>query len=306
MPSFLTRITQFMKKYGLTYAQAGALLGVSGKYVGMLARGEKEIDDNSTLSKLLGTYEEDGPPGYQESLSASEEVTVSNDARFTLLSARQKLGLSARDVSRLTGGKLTASKIQAIEEGMQGASETQIEELAKALKIDKKILMSGSESAIIQDVMRATFGTKVPKNIVLPPGITKAKYTPAIGKTAAGDLEDFSDAYEQEGLLTFNVTDPLAITIEVDGDSMEPKYSEGDFVTVYPGKSPRNEKLVVACLRPEFGGYKLFKIYSLSEDGKTVTLSSYNKDLYPPRQYPAEKFQWIYPVASVARLFSVT
>lgn len=39
----------------------GAKLGVTDKYVGMLERGDKQVDEDSTIARLLALYESESP-----------------------------------------------------------------------------------------------------------------------------------------------------------------------------------------------------------------------------------------------------
>ena len=57
----------------------GELLGISGKYVGMIERGEKDVDFESSLGKLFSLIE--NSPIYSGQLS--EEMTPYGDESFT-------------------------------------------------------------------------------------------------------------------------------------------------------------------------------------------------------------------------------
>ncbi len=53
MSTFLQRLAQYKEICELSRDAMGEKLGVTGRYIGMIERGEKEVDDDSTISKLL-------------------------------------------------------------------------------------------------------------------------------------------------------------------------------------------------------------------------------------------------------------
>lgn len=57
MTTFSQRLARYRELQGLSREEAGQKLGVTGKYVGMIERGDKEVDADSTISKLLGLLE---------------------------------------------------------------------------------------------------------------------------------------------------------------------------------------------------------------------------------------------------------
>jgi transcriptional regulator with XRE-family HTH domain len=54
------RFAALRKQSGRTQDQMGDLLGISGKYVGMIERGEKPIEEQSSLGLLFRAYEASG------------------------------------------------------------------------------------------------------------------------------------------------------------------------------------------------------------------------------------------------------
>lgn len=57
MQNFSTRLARWRTERGFTQEQAGEALGVSGKYIGMLERGEKQVQPGNTLDLLLTKLE---------------------------------------------------------------------------------------------------------------------------------------------------------------------------------------------------------------------------------------------------------
>ena len=61
MENFSTRLAKFRQFRGLNQDATGKLLGVTGKYVGMLERGDKEVAEDSTIARLLTMLEMESP-----------------------------------------------------------------------------------------------------------------------------------------------------------------------------------------------------------------------------------------------------
>jgi len=80
-----------------------------------------------------------------------------------------------------------------------------------------------------------------------------------------------------------NVTDEHAFAVRLRGDSMEPKFSDGDIAVLLPGIAATNGETVVANLRDQG---LLCKIMHVQLDKKLITLSSYNP-AYPPTDITA-------------------
>lgn len=78
MPTFSQRLANYRKRSGLSREEIGQKLGVTGKYVGMIERGEKEIDDDSTISKLLGLL--DREPGSAPPSEGAIQTNTSTEA----------------------------------------------------------------------------------------------------------------------------------------------------------------------------------------------------------------------------------
>lgn len=93
--------------------------------------------------------------------------------------------------------------------------------------------------------------------------------------------------------------DELAFAIEIEGDSMEKDYREGDIAIVMPSIHPRNHSLVIAKLKADGVVFKMLSF--TGPGGKTIRLSSINP-LYAPTDYAEKDFHWIYPVHSVTRM----
>jgi phage repressor protein C with HTH and peptisase S24 domain/DNA-binding XRE family transcriptional regulator len=107
---------------------------------------------------------------------------------------------------------------------------------------------------------------------------------------------DFSDVVNWEQRVPTPVKDPNAIAVQIRGDSMEPKISEGDTVILLCSVRAQTGDVVVARLK---NGGVICKIFHLrGRTGRKFVLTSYNP-AYPPTEHEEEDFYWIYPVHSV-------
>jgi transcriptional regulator with XRE-family HTH domain len=69
---FSERIRRWRLRHGLSQEEAGVRLGVSGRYIGMLERGDKEVELSSSLAKLFAIYENAGEVPEQHSARVQE------------------------------------------------------------------------------------------------------------------------------------------------------------------------------------------------------------------------------------------
>ncbi|MBI1208466.1 MAG: helix-turn-helix transcriptional regulator [Azospirillum sp.] len=116
---------------------------------------------------------------------------------------------------------------------------------------------------------------------------------PVIGYAQAGDSGYFDDAGYPVGsgwdeLLFPNLGDPNAYALEVNGDSMEPVYRDGDTVIVSPSASlRRGDRVVVKTTAGEVLAKQL-----LRESATRIELKSVNP-LHPDRVIPRAEVAWI-------------
>lgn len=116
----------------------------------------------------------------------------------------------------------------------------------------------------------------------------------SMAETGAGiDYEELPISLQDS--VPIDCLDRNAFAIEINGDSMDPKYYKGDLVVI-PEQKPYNGTLVVARLASEG---VVFKLFSKRED--QVTLSSYNP-AYPPIMVDPDSVHWAFPVWQVIRI----
>jgi repressor LexA len=94
-----------------------------------------------------------------------------------------------------------------------------------------------------------------------------------------------------------DVADERAFGVRLRGDSMEPRFSDGDIAILLPSLAATNGETVVANLKEEG---VLCKIMHVQLDRNMITLSSYNP-AYPALERHRDQFHWIFPVSSVIK-----
>jgi SOS-response transcriptional repressor LexA len=122
---------------------------------------------------------------------------------------------------------------------------------------------------------------------------------PVLSWAQAGDITDFGSTVMQEwnDVVPSDVGDERAFGVRLRGDSMEPKFSEGDIAILLPGTAPTNGEIVVVNLKNQGVSCKIMHVQL---DKNLVKLSSYNP-AYPPTEYHRKEFHWVYPVGSIVK-----
>ncbi len=94
-----------------------------------------------------------------------------------------------------------------------------------------------------------------------------------------------------------DVEDEKAFAVRLQGDSMEPRYCDGDLAVLLPSSAALNGEIVVANLKDQG---VVCKILHIPFEKNMIKLSSYNP-AYPPIDYHRQEFYWIYPVATMIK-----
>jgi transcriptional regulator with XRE-family HTH domain len=296
MTIFSSRLADYRHRARLSQEQMGNLLGVTGKYVGMLERGDKEVEESSTISRLLAHYEKAANnPTESDFPTSVVRDAHSSHGRGLLKAAREAKGLTQSQLAASVGYSLAV--YQSIEDGHSNMSEKMAQRVAKALDVDVADLLNGSDHPPANGGHFGTVGAT--PDLHMPPG-QKARFVPLLSMAQCGTMHAYSDdCYDHTGFLAMN-PEPQSFAVKLAGDSMAPRIEPGDVAVVNPGKTPRNGGLVLARLNDDHGGDVMLKLYQGTKD--QVTLSSYNP-AYPAMTHPRSSFAWIYPIASVTRVF---
>lgn len=270
-------MSKLREALNLSQEEFAKQLGVSRNYVSMLENGR---EPSSALLKLIEHIEE----------SHASKV---GGARSRLKDLREKKGLTVPQLAKKVG--YTVSVYQNIEDGSSNMSRKMAEKVANVLGCDVSDLLDGSDHPPENGTHFGTFGET--PDVVTPPGM-RAKFVPLLSMAQCGSMMAYDDtAYTHDGFIAFNSEDPKAFAVRLAGDSMSPVFSAGDVAVIYPSKTPRNGGVVIARLNE---GDVMMKLYQATAD--QVTLSSYNP-AFPPMNFHRRDFVWIYPVASVTKVF---
>lgn len=124
--------------------------------------------------------------------------------------------------------------------------------------------------------------------------VVPLRLIPLVSWAQAGHAVDYDELpVSWQKRVHTSVTDPKAFAVSIAGDSMEPRYHDGDVAFLEPSRTVRQHDTVIARLKDEG---VVFKIYSRT--GDTVRFSSYNP-AYPPFEVGAGEVAWAFPVHSV-------
>jgi repressor LexA len=176
-------------------------------------------------------------------------------------------------------------------------------EAAKLLDIDRSYLSQVERFRKPGKSLRTRFDLTEKSSSVKGTGNVSAgayglRNLPVLTWAQAGQATDFEQIpSDWDEVVPSNVTDEHAFAVRLRGDSMEPKFSDGDIAVLLPGIAATNGETVVANLRDQG---LLCKIMHVQLDKKLITLSSYNP-AYPPTEYHRDDFHWIFPVATIIK-----
>jgi len=121
---------------------------------------------------------------------------------------------------------------------------------------------------------------------------------PVLSWAQAGQATEFEQIpSDWDEVVPSDTTDERAFGVRLRGDSMEPKFSDGDIAILLPSIPATNGEIVVANIKDQ--GI-LCKIMHVQLDKNLIKLSSYNP-AYPPTEYHRDEFHWIFPVATIIK-----
>jgi phage repressor protein C with HTH and peptisase S24 domain len=183
--------------------------------------------------------------------------------------AREEKGITLRELARrVDASAATISKIENLDHIPR---DSLLEELIDELTLDKK--------AVFSQVARqkvAHYNTEV----TMLGNETALSPVPIVGKVTAGSIIEAPD-WEDGGYAVGTGFDAEMVPLRrdeqslygltVEGDSMEPVFSRGDYVFAAPYKTPRNNGFAVVRLH---GGEVLLKKVIIGDD--SVILQSAN------------------------------
>ena len=202
---------------------------------------------------------------------------------------RERLGMSQQELADATG--LRQATISLIESGVNKPQLHTIQLIAKAI---------GAEAAELLSTTGESLDDFVSKSLSEVPGAYAYELTrevPIIAMSTAGQAHDFYGIP-----VVHQITVPVhlpkhiqkAVGIRIVGDSMEPRYYEGQVVIVTNDRKPINGEHVVANIK-NMG--PVFKQFHCNGDPQNtiITLRSHNP-AYEPIKLKEDDLYWIYPV----------
>lgn len=179
-------------------------------------------------------------------------------ANLTQAQAAEKLGIDRAYLSQIEGGRKPGTRLR---------TRFGMEEKAPALKAHQ-VIVGGLRNL------------------------------PVLSWAQAGEAAEFSEIPAEWGeVVPSDVTDERAFGVRLRGDSMEPKFSDGDVVILTPSIAPTNGDIVVANLKDEGVVCKLMHVQL---DKNLIILSSYNP-AYPPMERHRDQFNWMFPAAALVK-----
>jgi repressor LexA len=173
---------------------------------------------------------------------------------------------------------------------------------AKQLDIDRGYLSQIERGRPPGNALRAKFqllekssSSKANGNVA---GAYGLRNLPVLSWAQAGQATDFDEIpADWEEVVPSDVADERAFAVRLRGDSMEPRFSDGDLAVLLPGIAATNGETVVANLKNQG---LLCKIMHVQLDKNLIKLSSYNP-AYPATEYHRDEFHWIFPVATIIK-----
>jgi len=126
--------------------------------------------------------------------------------------------------------------------------------------------------------------------------IPAARAIPVINRVAAGYPTDFTDldyppSVADEYVRCPDVHDPQAFAARVVGDSMAPKYKQGDTIIFSPNTAPRDGD--DCFVRFSKDNSTTFKRFTTTAAGR-IRLAPLNPN-YPPEEYDREEINGLWP-----------
>ncbi len=223
-----------------------------------------------------------------------------------LRSCRQKAGLKQSELAQKVG--VTGPYISLLESGKRPPPADEVTlRLERALDVAPKTLLRLAHIARTpEDIRRVTDlerlyaeGRLTEQHEVQGSEVRSKGFRqiPLINKVSAGYPSDFTDldypvGVADEYVVVPDLTDPNAFAIVVCGDSMSPRFQEGDILIISPAHPVRSGDF--CFVRIDFHGEvrSTFKQVFFDDD-KTVRLTSLNSR-YETVRYPREALSGIY------------
>ncbi len=217
----------------------------------------------------------------------------------------QALGMAANELIGQAQLQRTPSDVRTILErlvrqgGRKGLDEAALgpgNADAKPLDLDAAYM-----NGVLQELADRATGNVEP----IRPASVPGRATPVVNKVSAGYPRDFTDLNYPPRVADAYITapgveDPDAFAARVSGDSMSPKYSEGDIVIFSPAAVWKDGS--DCFVRLEDGQTTFKRVFvEAGEAGKQNLRLEPRNDKYRPRVVPREEVQGVYKAVFVYR-----
>src|SRR5580658_3846182 len=175
-------------------------------------------------------------------------------------------------------------------------------EAARQLNIDRSYLSQVERGRIPGNALRTRFfviekssSVKINGTVAVAYGLRNLPVLSWVQASQTAILSEISRDWDE--VVPSDVSDETAFAVRLHGDSMEPKFSDGDIAILLPSATPTNGEVVVSNLKNEG---VLCKIMHVQLDKNLIKLSSYNP-AYPPMERHRDQFNWMFPVSSIMK-----
>jgi repressor LexA len=173
-------------------------------------------------------------------------------------------------------------------------------EAAAQLDIDRAYLSQIERGRAPGDALRTRFllREKASKLSASVSAASNLRNLSVLSWAQAGQATDYGEIpTDWDEVVPSDVSDERAFGVRLRGDSMEPRFSDGDIAILLPSIPATNGDIVVANLKNEG---VLCKIMHVQLDKNLIKLSSYNP-AYPSMERHRDQFNWMFPVSSILK-----
>jgi phage repressor protein C with HTH and peptisase S24 domain/transcriptional regulator with XRE-family HTH domain len=269
------------RRLGLTLDELAGRTGISKPYLSLIETGR--VPNPPSDEKLRRLEQTLGfTPG--ELVTRAHLQRTPRDVRAVLTKLLQKAGTepSFGPQDKLRHGGTTAAAGEGVSPARGAATSDAA--VASAINLDDAYL-----SGVLHELVEKTAGNveTVTTNAV-----------PVINRVSAGYPKDFTDLAYPRGVADQyvscpDVADRDAFAARVHGDSMVPKYREGDIVIFSPAAAPRNGD---DCFVRFEDGHTTFKrvFFESGEDGRAALRLQPRNEKYRAQTVPSEQVSGLY------------
>lgn len=199
------------------------------------------------------------------------------------LSLRKSLGLTQGEMATRLG--LSSNYVSLLESGSKEPSDA----IRRHVELIQRVADAGLGSKSQSQVASYEDYSGVVREDPVPYGRTRM--IPVIGWAHAGSAESYEEIPETwQCKVPTECRDAKAFAVSLEGDSMEPRFGDGDLIIVQPSETAYSGCYVVAKFASDG---VIFRRVEMS--GTTISLVPLN-ERYPVTSHSPDEFSWIYPV----------